>query len=200
MTTRNDEHGERGLESMYREHGDAGPSEGLDRIIRARAEHAARESAERKPRRRIAPWVGGLATASVAIVAIAVVLRQSPPAGDLAGPDRAEPGAEAVQAPAAEAPPASSAPPVGRAARLATEPDTAGLAPAQGESAAGDSLRARRPAADDPAELLAAIRARLDDGDTEAARALLTALRSRHPGTAVPEDIAAAMDEAAAPE
>ena len=72
---RNDKHDAR-LEALYREAGEAEPDAGLDRIIRARADEAVRvgRSANRLP------WLGGLVTASVAIVAIAVVLQQTPPA------------------------------------------------------------------------------------------------------------------------
>lgn len=63
------------LEALYREAGDVEPRPGLDRMIRARAEEASRN---RHVSRRL-PWLGGLATASVAIVAIAVVMQQTPP-------------------------------------------------------------------------------------------------------------------------
>lgn len=79
MTRRNDDSkddmSKPELETLYREAGDVEPGSGLDRIVRARAAEASREA--RAPRR--LPWVGGLVTASVAIVAIAVVLQQSPP-------------------------------------------------------------------------------------------------------------------------
>lgn len=63
------------LEALYREAGDIEPDAGLERVIRARADEAVRlgRSASRRP------WLGGLVTASVAIVAIAVVLQQTPP-------------------------------------------------------------------------------------------------------------------------
>ena len=63
------------LEALYRQAGDVEPEAGLDRIVRARAEQARREQAS--PKR--LPWLGGLVTASVAVVAIAVVLQQPPP-------------------------------------------------------------------------------------------------------------------------
>lgn len=63
------------LETLYHKAGDVEPDGGLDRVIRARAEEASRKAS--KPGR--LPWLGGLVTASVAIVAIAVVLQQSPP-------------------------------------------------------------------------------------------------------------------------
>ena len=63
------------LEVLYRQAGDVEPEAGLDRIVRARAEQTRRE---RAPSGRL-PWLGGLVTASVAVVAIAVVLQQIPP-------------------------------------------------------------------------------------------------------------------------
>lgn len=63
------------LQALYREAGDAEPDSGLDRIIRARADEAGRD---RRTSNRL-PWLSGLVTASVAIVAISVVLQQSPP-------------------------------------------------------------------------------------------------------------------------
>lgn len=63
------------LEALYRQTPDVAPDAGLDRIIRARADEAARTS---RSSRRV-PWLGGLVTASVAIVAIAVVMQQAPP-------------------------------------------------------------------------------------------------------------------------
>lgn len=63
------------LATLYREAGDVEPDGGLDRIIRARADEAA--GRQRSTNR--LPWLGGLVTASVAIVAIAVVVQQTPP-------------------------------------------------------------------------------------------------------------------------
>lgn len=88
----NDKHDSR-LESLYRKSGGVEPDAGLDRIIRARADQAVR--AGRSSNRM--PWLGGLATASVAIVAIAVVLQQAPPDGQapeaFAPEESIEPGA-----------------------------------------------------------------------------------------------------------
>ena len=63
------------LEALYSRAGDVEPDSGLDRIIRARADEATRGA--RSPGR--IPWLGGLVTASVAVVAIALVLQQTPP-------------------------------------------------------------------------------------------------------------------------
>lgn len=88
---------DRKLETLYREAGDVEPDSGLDRIIRARAAEAA--GSARSPRR--IPWLGGLVTASVAIVAIAVVVQQTPPDGQPPGAFAPEEsgGPEAFMAP-----------------------------------------------------------------------------------------------------
>lgn len=90
MTEHSNDRKDKPLEALYRDAGDVEPDAGIDRIIRARAGEAAdtRRSTNRLP------WLGGLVTASVAIVAIAVVLQQTPP-----GP----PPAEAPEAADAEA-------------------------------------------------------------------------------------------------
>ncbi|MGK7294272.1 MAG: hypothetical protein ACNS61_00420 [Candidatus Wenzhouxiangella sp. M2_3B_020] len=90
MTESSRNRSNRDLERLYRDGGEVEPGAGIDRMIRARAEQAA----SRRSKYRRAPWIGGLVTASVAVVAVAVVLQQSPPAGRVpeapappAGPD-----------------------------------------------------------------------------------------------------------------
>lgn len=63
------------LEALYRSGRDIEPEPGLDRIIRARAEQAARQGKPQRPAR----WLGGLATAAALVLAIGVALQQSPP-------------------------------------------------------------------------------------------------------------------------
>lgn len=63
------------LKALYSRAGDVEPDSGLDRIVRARADEAVRA---RRSSNRL-PWLGGLVTASVAVVAIAVMLQQTPP-------------------------------------------------------------------------------------------------------------------------
>lgn len=75
MTEQRNHMHDAGLEALYRTAGEVEPDGGLDRIIRARADEAART---RRASNRV-PWLGGLVTASVAIVAIAVLLQQTPP-------------------------------------------------------------------------------------------------------------------------
>ena len=90
------------LEALYQQAGDVEPEAGLDRIVHAHAEQARRERASS---RRL-PWLGGLATASVAVVAIAVVLQQAPPGES--GPETIGPTElrepEAFMAPSVAAP------------------------------------------------------------------------------------------------
>ncbi|MEX2499367.1 MAG: hypothetical protein WD397_10895 [Wenzhouxiangellaceae bacterium] len=97
MNERSHDKQTRELQALYREAGDVEPETGLDRIVRARADQASRD---RRPAGRL-PWLGGLVTASVAIIAIAVVLQQTPPGKpipeSLVPPAPAEP--EAFMAP-----------------------------------------------------------------------------------------------------
>lgn len=62
------------LGRLYDHVGGVEPGAGLDCIIRARADQAVHKSRTRR-----LPWLGGLTTASVAVMAIALVLQQSPP-------------------------------------------------------------------------------------------------------------------------
>ncbi|AKS40451.1 hypothetical protein [Wenzhouxiangella marina] len=64
------------LARQYREHGQAEPPAGLDRMIRARAEEAVKHRRLKGP----LPWMGGLATAAVLVLAIGVVIQTPPPA------------------------------------------------------------------------------------------------------------------------
>lgn len=62
------------LERLYRQAGDVEPSAGLDRTLLARAG----QSPDAAPARR-SPWLAGAVTASVAVIAIVLVVRQVPP-------------------------------------------------------------------------------------------------------------------------
>lgn len=112
MTEHSNDRKDKRLETLYREAGDVEPEAGLDRIIRARAEEAvgSRRSSNRLP------WLGGLVTASVAIVAIAVVLQQAPPGG--------EPMPEAPVAGESGEPEAFMAPSLGADAALKSSADS----------------------------------------------------------------------------
>lgn len=184
------------LEAIYRADRDVEPDPGLDRMIRARAEQASRNRRIWRP----PVWVGGLATASVMIAVVTVVMQQpdAPSASREAAPTMIESAVE----PSAEAenfasPSPSSPQP---AARSAAEPAT--------EAAAGaDRLRAR-PMADqqraselretgpsDPARALEAIRDALAAGRIESARERLQEFRARFPGHELPEDLARRLEE-----
>jgi len=211
------------LASIYREHGDAEPDPGLDRIIRARADQAARRSGARPP----APWIGGLVTASVAVIAIAVVLRQAP----TGAPDEARRPAPQTEIPAARSPaPAPGAAPESGAEGLRrsrtpeqaandTEPDEllekeafsadrAAIIDENNEASVGGSGDARdretaATAADtplpeiagDPASMVESIRALIEKGETDRARERAEALKRLHPAHALPDDVRALLDE-----
>lgn len=214
MTTRNNEHRERELESLYREAGDAEPSDGLDRIIRAHANQAA----ERTRRRRFAPWIGGLAAASVAIVAIALAIRQTPPdrlserlapdeataaddtqPGKSGGPSTGNAPTTRRQLPQPPTPPARSAAvrergaavdaEGGRSSQFAAEaPETtAGSEPSSPDGAAATKATAK--------EMLDAIEAALARGDSVQARTWARRLAERHPDHPLPEEVRSLLRE-----
>jgi hypothetical protein len=213
MTTRNDEHRERELESLYREAGDAEPSDGLDRIIRARADQAA----ERTRRRRFAPWIGGLATASVAIVAVTLAIRQTPldplserlVPGEPTTADDTRPGESGGpstgNAPAARR---QTAPPPAAPARSAAlreggaDVDTEGGRSSEFAAEAPNTTAPSEPSSPDDAaaptatakEMLAAIEAALARGETAQARAWARRLAERHPDHPLPEEVRSLLD------
>ncbi len=75
------------LEALYSQAGDVEPEAGLDRIVRARAAEAV--GGARSPGR--IPWLSGLVTASVAVVAIVMVLQQVPPGEPVPVPESPAP-------------------------------------------------------------------------------------------------------------
>ena len=104
-TIRSDEDMQRKrLEHEYREHRGDGPPPELDRAVIARAHRTlARERAGDKSRRRWpasrGTWLTGVATASVALLALAVVLQQAaPPARNLESDDLFNSGAPTAAA------------------------------------------------------------------------------------------------------
>jgi len=217
---RNDKH-DAALEALYREAGDVEPDAGLDRIIRARADQAAR--AGRSPGR--LPWLGGLITASVAIVAIAVVLQQSPPGEPV-------PGSPAPQA--SDEAEAFTAPSIGAGADLElsarrqrarsetqSDADTAQAEPPPSAARANDdrqvteqhraarlgdivaerAFNASEPAPSaskevtpDPDAILAGIDELIERNDIDHARELLEAFRREYPDHAVPEKTVNALE------
>jgi len=63
------------LKALYERDGQVEPDAGLDRMIRARADEAVSQPA----RSRTLPWMGGLATAAVLVLAVGVVYQIQPP-------------------------------------------------------------------------------------------------------------------------
>jgi hypothetical protein len=67
------------LERLYRDQAPIEPPAGLDRMIRARAEQALEQDRRVRP----LPWMGGVATAAVLVLAVAVVIQMPEPAPEL---------------------------------------------------------------------------------------------------------------------
>ena len=184
------------LEALYSRAGDVEPDSGLDRIVRARADEAI--GGARSPGQ--IPWLGGLVTASVAVVAIALVLQQTPPgkplSESLAPRDSAE--ADAYMAPSLGAQSQGKAPTgADRPARQILEENKASLR-ADGEPAgempprpASESRQRRAvpaeaepaaaPTLDEPAlDRIVVTGARIisaDDAELESADAVIERLR-----------------------
>jgi hypothetical protein len=191
------------LASLYNRHrdDDIEPEAGLDRLIRARA-----EAATEAPRsNRSLPWVGGLATASLAIVALAVVLQQTPTderhETDIATDALSRP------APASDEPSPKAA--SNRQARVVDRKRSGSgeqrfksaerSLPESGAAAVEETteaVRAEAPAADadDPERWIAIIRALIDRGEIETARRQVDQLRKTNPEFQLPEDIGALLD------
>jgi len=92
MTTEPGDNGQDQLESLYREAGDVEPDSGIDRSIRARA----RVASGKTSRPGLGPWVGGLATASIALTVITLAIRQPPPEPTAPVPQAQQQRAEAA--------------------------------------------------------------------------------------------------------
>lgn len=201
------------LGELYRSAGDIEPGAQLDRIIRARAAQAAERS---RPRRHA--WLGGLATASVAVLAVTIAIRQPAPVeGEAIGPPSAPrqaspPMPAAERAPNGESKAATSA----DAGRYA-DPQRVAPAPAEtdriAEPAAAAQSRERlaAPATDrsvvtgsriaeleaagsndgsEPeAPLIAQLRALIEAGKVDQARRLLERARADGRDIALPEDL-----------
>lgn len=118
------------LGGLYRAARDVEPDSGLDRIVRVRAEQVVRTGRPANWQ----PWLGGLVTASVAIVAIALVLQQAPPGAPV--PESTSPRASGE--PQAFMAPSMGAQSQQKARREA--PDVAATARAERDMA-GESLR-----------------------------------------------------------
>jgi cytoskeletal protein RodZ len=75
------------LDRLYQDQPPLEPPAGLDRMIRARAEQAV----EKDQRPRTLPWMGGLATAAVLVLAVSVVIQMPEPRPDLPRPESVSP-------------------------------------------------------------------------------------------------------------
>lgn len=170
------------LQSLYREQAEAEPDSGLDRIIRARAEQALESDQRRRPR----PWIAGLATAGALVLAVGVIVQQAPQQAPPPSPQESAPAPSAISedaAPAARSalprPAADAQLQSAPAPELATERAfLSGLAETQAE-----------------AQAVLDIRALLADGQIEAARERVRALRENHPELELPEDLLEALEK-----
>lgn len=164
------------LEALYHAHGNAEPDNGLDRIIRARAEQALDQSRKRRP----APWIAGLATAGALVLAIGLVLQQSPsPTPLMMDAETAAPMADQEAAPALRSAPLS----MQRAADIARAPAPA--AEIMIDSAAFVVGSPEPP----PGAVIVEIRALLAAGHTDQAQTLLDELLAREPALELPDDL-----------
>lgn len=212
------------LDRLYSESADAEPAAGLDRIVLARADQA-RVNTRQKSRQ---PWITGLATTSVALVALAVVLQQSPPAPESElllesiKSDRAAPQKSDADVAASATAPGQALDSARRERRAAEPragdqsfeampyepamPTTSPAAPqAQAETAIDLPLlqsitvtgsritadpEARERAQDLPhAALFEQLRQRIEDGNLDAARALLLEAEQRDGRIRLPEEL-----------
>lgn len=169
------------LEALYRAHGNAEPDSGLDRIIRARAEQALERSRKRRP----APWIAGLATAGALVLAIGIVVQQSPtpsssPFTPMMEADAPAPMIHEEAVPAMRAAP-RSAEHVSDRARA-----SAPAAEITIDSAAFVVGLSEPP----PGAIITEIRALLADGQLDRAQALLQELLAREPTLELPDDLA----------
>ncbi len=182
------------LEAMYRAGRDVEPDRGLDRRIRARAEQAARSRRKWRP----PVWAGGLATASVMIAVVTVVLQQpdAPTASREAAPtvieSAGEPSMEAEEfaAPSPPSPPARSA--AEPASEASAGADRQRAMPMADQQAISELHEAAEP---EPAQALEAIREALAAGRTDSARELLKEFRARFPEHDLPEDLARQLED-----
>ena len=215
MNERDEQSGHDELERLYRRAGDVEPDPALDRRIRTMGRDAAHHVAGREPVRSPARWIGGLATAAVAVLAIGVIVEQAQPPSRAPAPPAVEealaPQTDAVPAarPAASADRAEAGDAAVLERRQRNAADVAGVS--EREAAAPEPARREAPvpaveakpelsafAGDAPGEialpsesllLLATIREAIAEDDLERARELLATFREMHPDIEVPADI-----------
>lgn len=197
------------LAALYRKQPDLGPPADIDRVVLARAAESARRHKQRTPVR----WIGAVATACVAVLAIGVVVRQMPPQSGppaLHKADRDETvrteepaGSPSPPAPRRRAPQASDRFEVSEhreagATDQVAEP-TAARASAEQSRIAPRMPRAAEEQADalpEPDDWLQTIETLIERGETERARRELERLLTAHPGAEIPSAIREALAEA----
>jgi len=194
------------LVEQYRQHGQVEPPAELDRLIRARADQAARQPSRRRP----LTWISGLATTAVLLLAVSVVLRletqipdaavfEPTPAQEHAPANAREPSARFGQTVPSEQ--ARAAADEQRAISSAPQPSPAPASPPVPVSRSErqslglseqDRLRAEERDSAEPAgefeedkqqvdEQLQAIEQAVESGDLDGARLLLEAWQRDHP-------------------
>lgn len=172
------------LDTLYRDHAAIEPEAGLDRIVLARAEQALQSTARRRP----APWIAGLATAGVLVLAVGIVVQQSPSPAERDAPV-AESALVDEPAPLLRSVPRRAASEAGavhlQAPMAEIMMDGATVMGAADLVPAGQAL------------VLIEIRRLLEQGETDQARVLLEALRQNHPELKIPADVRSALDEPA---
>ncbi|MDT8437582.1 MAG: hypothetical protein RQ729_01075 [Wenzhouxiangellaceae bacterium] len=195
------------LDALYCEVGDVEPAPSSDRIIRARAAQAAADARPGK-----GAWLGGLATASVAIAVMAVVLQQAPvpESAGIRAPDRqARPAATATETLSRTAPATTAADAAESEAGagsvptrdITTDVERSALAaptsPEQGlllgaRLREADTIESQHKVGTDEA-LFEQLRALIEAGRLDEARRLIDEQESAGPAITLPEDIASRL-------
>lgn len=194
------------LESRYADSDDVAPGDGLDRIVRARADQAV---ASQRARRKV-PWLGVLTSASVAALAVIVVVqlppsdrapdvqllqedatssRLEPEGSGISNPARARSGESRAQA---SIPAPTAAPQAERAAPQSASEAPSGLSDLQAFENEGAAPVAPEP---EPETLLQFIREQLEQGNRARARELGTDFKRMYPECELPEDLRSALAE-----
>lgn len=142
-STRDKDH----LDRLYQDQPPVEPPAGLDRMIRAQAEQAV----DKDQRHRTLPWMGGLATAAVLVLAVTVVIQMPEPRPDL--PRSNLPSSESVSPNSIESSARQTATepaPVAAATRAPSRSDRLEISESRARSAAfsDQALAAPAPAAD----------------------------------------------------
>lgn len=170
------------LEALYRAGAEAEPDNGLDRMVRARADQALDRAGKRRPAR----WIAGLATAGALVLAVGIALQQPTPPPSTPTPSALD---------SADPAPASARPALERAAEMdrLQAPESAIL---MDQASPVDFAAGRDPDADASIE---EIRGLLQSGRLDRAESLLRDLMERKPMIELPDDLAALKSRIAEP-